>query len=142
ALFFCGLGWYYRSSPVLLLVFAALVGSFLVSYARARGESLGVADADGGAMQRPERILYLGFGVALSPASELLLSPAPHPLHGLAVGALALVALTSLGTALRRSLTIFRTLEPRVPGVRLFGKRLKEQDGKLESPSPRALKAR
>lgn len=142
ALFFCGLGWYYRSSPVLLLVFAALVGSFLVSYARARGESLGVADSDGGAMQRPERILYLGFGVALSPASALLLSPGPHPLHGLAVAALGLVALSSLITALRRSVRIFRALEPRAPGVSIFGRRVKEPDEKLESHSPRALKAR
>jgi phosphatidylglycerophosphate synthase len=105
ALIFCGLAWYYRDTWVLLLVLAALIGSFMVSYARARGESLGVAGADVGAMQRPERILYLGVGVALSPVV-----PPLYIDHVLAVAALALVATTSLGTALRRSTVIFRQL--------------------------------
>jgi phosphatidylglycerophosphate synthase len=111
ALIFCGLAYYYRDSWVLLLVLAALIGSFMVSYARARGEALGAAGADVGAMQRPERILYLGVGVAMSPV-VVAFQPAgaTRPLHVLAVIALGLVAATSLGTALRRSMVIFRQL--------------------------------
>jgi phosphatidylglycerophosphate synthase len=109
ALIFGGLGWYYRETWVLVLVLLALVASFMVSYARARGEGLGAATADVGAMQRPERILYLGAGVALSPILAALEGEA-HPLHLLAVIALGLVAATSLWTALRRTLVIFQQL--------------------------------
>jgi phosphatidylglycerophosphate synthase len=114
ALIFCGLAYYYRMSWVLGVVLLALVSSFMVSYARARGESLGADTADVGAMQRPERILYLGVGVAMSPMVALFESGAdPHPLHLLAVIALGLVAATSLGTAVKRSLVIFRQLSAR-----------------------------
>ena len=121
ALIFCGLGWYYRDSWVLMLVMLALVASFMVSYARARGEGLGAATADVGAMQRPERILYLGTGVAMSPMVAAL-DGGPHPLHLLAVLALGLVAASSLATAVKRSLVIFRQL----------------RDQPLESASPPA----
>jgi phosphatidylglycerophosphate synthase len=50
----CGLAWYYRDGAVLLAVLGALVGSALVPYVRARGESLGVPIRVG-VMQRAER---------------------------------------------------------------------------------------
>jgi phosphatidylglycerophosphate synthase len=111
ALIFCGLAWYYRESWVLFLVMTALVASFMVSYARARGEGLGSTAGDGGAMQRPERVLYLGAGVALSPMLG-------DPLHVLAVVALGVVAGISLVTALYRSLLIYRDIRGRELGVR------------------------
>jgi len=46
--------------------FLALCGSFMVSYTRARAESLGL-DAKVGVMQRPERIVFLGAGALLHP---------------------------------------------------------------------------
>jgi CDP-diacylglycerol--glycerol-3-phosphate 3-phosphatidyltransferase len=46
--------------------FLALCGSFMVSYTRARAESLGLA-AKVGVMQRPERIVFLGAGALLHP---------------------------------------------------------------------------
>ena len=111
ALIFCGLGWYYRSSWVLFLVMIALTASFMVSYARARGEGLGATGGDVGAMQRPERILYLGVGVAMSPVvGAFVFAESDPPLHLLAVVALALVAATSLATALKRSYVIFKQL--------------------------------
>ena len=61
-------------------------------------------------MQRPERILYLGVGIALSPVVAALDGTSGHPLHPLAVVALALVALISVGTAVRRSVAIYRQL--------------------------------
>jgi len=46
--------------------FLALCGSFMVSYTRARAESLGLA-AKVGIMQRPERIVFLGMGALIHP---------------------------------------------------------------------------
>jgi CDP-diacylglycerol--glycerol-3-phosphate 3-phosphatidyltransferase len=48
------------------VTFLALCGSFMVSYTRARAESLGLA-AKVGVMQRPERIVFLGAGALLHP---------------------------------------------------------------------------
>ena len=53
----------YFSSAV---TFLALCGSFMVSYTRARAESLGLA-AKVGVMQRPERIVFLGAGALIHP---------------------------------------------------------------------------
>ena len=47
-----------------LLIFAALVGSFLVSYTRARAEIVGVAMRDG-LFGRPERVVLLGAGLII-----------------------------------------------------------------------------
>jgi len=52
--------------PATLLVIAALGGSFLVSYARARGEALGV-EYGGGLLQRGERILLFIVAALLDP---------------------------------------------------------------------------
>lgn len=46
--------------------FLALCGSFMVSYTRARAESLGFT-AKVGIMQRPERIVFLGAGALIHP---------------------------------------------------------------------------
>jgi CDP-diacylglycerol--glycerol-3-phosphate 3-phosphatidyltransferase len=109
-LVFAGLAIYYRQSLVLHVVLACMIGSYMVSYTRARGESLGVRST-GGTMQRPERIVALGFGLALSPALASFLEPAaPRPLFHLAVAALAFVALSSLGTALWRFGHVFAQL--------------------------------
>jgi CDP-diacylglycerol--glycerol-3-phosphate 3-phosphatidyltransferase len=48
--------------------FLALCGSFMVSYTRARAESLGLS-AKVGVMQRPERIVFLGAGALIHPAA-------------------------------------------------------------------------
>ncbi len=48
------------------VTFLALCGSFMVSYTRARAESLGLA-AKVGVMQRPERIVFLGAGALIHP---------------------------------------------------------------------------
>ena len=61
---FTGLTVYYRDSWRLWLPLAAALGSLMVSYARARGEALGV-DVRIGTMQRPERLFYLGVTIRL-----------------------------------------------------------------------------
>jgi CDP-diacylglycerol--glycerol-3-phosphate 3-phosphatidyltransferase len=50
------------------VTFLALCGSFMVSYTRARAESLGLT-AKVGVMQRPERIVFLGVGALIHPAA-------------------------------------------------------------------------
>ena len=51
-----------------VLAYLALVGSLMVSYARARAEGVGLQAADVGWFQRPERIIVLGVGLLLTPA--------------------------------------------------------------------------
>ena len=70
--FFGGLIYYYRShDQVLFIVLAAIVGSFMVSYATAKAEAMGVA-APRGAMRRGERAAYLIFGAAFTPLSKVV----------------------------------------------------------------------
>lgn len=98
-----GLAWYYRDGWVLFACLLALTGSLLVSYVRARGESLGVKMGDVGMMQRAERIIALGVTTAISPVLEAVLIPTdPHPPHRLAIVGIVLVALTSHATSLQR----------------------------------------
>ena len=64
AMIFTGIAWHVRDKPELLLVIAALAGSFLVSYTKARAEALGVS-CEVGLMERPERIILLVAGALL-----------------------------------------------------------------------------
>lgn len=121
-----GLAWYYRETWVLLPILMAFLGTSLVPYVRARGEGLGV-NIRGGAMQRLERVLFLGVGVALSPILEAALFPEQkHPMHWLAVVGLCFVAVMSNATALSRFRALLKALAPSPkPGKRsnlsLFG---------------------
>jgi CDP-diacylglycerol--glycerol-3-phosphate 3-phosphatidyltransferase len=63
-----GVAWYLASrdgAHAALLPFAVLAASTVVSYERARAESLGFA-ATGGLMERAERMMALGVGLAFS----------------------------------------------------------------------------
>ena len=51
---------------ILVVTFIALCGSIMVSYTRARAESLGF-ESKAGMMQRAERIVFLGFGALVHP---------------------------------------------------------------------------
>ena len=105
---FVGLAVLYRdSAPAVALVAAALGGSLLVSYARARGESLGVV-ANVGVMQRAERLLLVGFGGILDPAVTAWLGWAPGTLL---LGLIGLVAVGATGTAVYRTVWIARRLD-------------------------------
>ena len=66
---FLGIGAYFISIKdyfSLTAAFLALCGSIMVSYTRARAESLGF-DSKAGMMQRAERIVFLGFGALIHP---------------------------------------------------------------------------
>ena len=65
ALLFGGVAWYLSSEyggNIAVLPLAVLAGAMLISYERAKAESLGF-DARGGLMERAERFLLLGFGL-------------------------------------------------------------------------------
>ena len=73
---FFGLVWWYQLSEDLVgvsLAYVAVVGSLMVSYARARAEGIGLEAADVGWFQRPERIIVLGLAFLLTPLSPLVL---------------------------------------------------------------------
>ena len=108
-----GLAWFYatspayRSEPMLAVAMLGVVGTFLVSYTRARAEALGI-DAKVGVMQRPERVTLLS---------------APQAFFGLALGGWVLaavvitLAVTAWITAVQRILLVRRSSlnDPAVP---------------------------
>ena len=105
---FVGLAVMYRASALeLAVVVTALGGSLLVSYARARGEGLGVV-AKVGVMQRAERLLLVGFGGILDPAVTSWLG---WPSGSLLLALLGLVAVGTVATALYRTVWIARRLD-------------------------------
>ena len=62
---FTGYVWFLHDSPWVLTVIAAIGGSMMVSYTRARAEGLGIALA-GGVMQRAERIVLVAGGTLIA----------------------------------------------------------------------------
>lgn len=96
-----GLAVLFRDDPwAVAAVGSALGGSLLVSYARARGESVGVV-CKVGIMQRAERLLLVGFGGILDPSVTAA--------FGWSAGSLllALVALMAVGTV---ATAVYRTV--------------------------------
>ena len=75
ALLFAGAAWYFAgtdSPHKALLPFGVYIAASLVSYQRAKAESLGY-EAKGGLMERAERFIVLGFGLLFSPLFEATL---------------------------------------------------------------------
>ncbi len=105
-----GLSWFYRDTWVLPVIGGLMIASFLVSYVRARGEALGV-DVKVGLMQRPERMVYLGLALALSPILEAIYLPGQaHPFHHLAVWTIVLLTIATALTAAHRLIHTLRAL--------------------------------
>src|SRR6266513_4124712 len=99
-----GLTVFYATNPVhhnvymMVVCLLAIIGTFVVSYTRARAESLGI-DAKVGVMQRPERIVLLS---------------APQALFGLfwngwvLIAIIILLSVTSSITAVQRIAFVYR----------------------------------
>jgi len=88
--------------PVALaFAFAAVAGSFLVSYTRAKAETMGLR-GDVGIGSRAERVVVITGGLVLAPISIWLL-----------VAAIALLTLTAWVTVLQRILHVRRQLRER-----------------------------
>jgi phosphatidylglycerophosphate synthase len=103
--------WARTSTWGVLAAVLALGGSLLVSYARARGEGLGVS-YQGGLMQRAERLVLLALASLLDPVVTPL---AGWPSGRLLLGVLGVIGVASLGTAFHRTVAIARALEREEP---------------------------
>ena len=88
-----------REEVALAFTFAAVVGSFLVSYTRARAEALGIR-GDVGIGSRAERVVVIGVGLALAPWGVL-----PYAIY--------LLTATAWITVLQRVLHVRRELRKR-----------------------------
>ncbi len=105
---FVGLAVYFQAStPALVVVATGLGGSLLVSYARARGESVGVV-CKVGVMQRAERLLAVGLGGILD---RSVTAAAGWGEGTLLLALLVLVAVGTVGTAAYRTVWIARRLD-------------------------------
>ncbi len=82
-----------------LLVYAALVGSIMVSYMRARSEGLGI-ECKVGVMQRPERVALTGLGLIVA-----------HWIPVVMLIALGLITALTVYTAVHRLTHTWRMLE-------------------------------
>jgi CDP-diacylglycerol--glycerol-3-phosphate 3-phosphatidyltransferase len=97
---------------MMVVALLGLIGTFVISYTRARAEALGI-DAKIGVMQRPERIVLLCI---------------PQALFGLALGGSVLmvivfmITLTAWITAVQRIRYVHRVTESRaeVPSIRVL----------------------
>jgi CDP-diacylglycerol--glycerol-3-phosphate 3-phosphatidyltransferase len=104
---FVGLAVYFQAStPALVAVASGLGGSLLVSYARARGESVGVV-CKVGVMQRAERLLLIGLGGILDP---MVAAGTGWNQGTLLLALLVLVAVGTIGTAIYRTIWIAQRL--------------------------------
>lgn len=117
AALFAGIGVYFINTPGqrwpvlgLGLCFAALCGSFLVSYARARAEGLGL-DCKVGLAQRAERIIALGVPTMIWGAGR----------HGwLLLGILLVLTVVNFITVVQRIVHVYRlsaSAEPQTAAV-------------------------
>jgi CDP-diacylglycerol--glycerol-3-phosphate 3-phosphatidyltransferase len=84
---------------MIVFIFAAAVGSLMVSYAKARAEGLGL-ECKTGLLARPERVVILAIGL----------------LTGTTIWALALLAILSHVTAIERIVHVWRATNQPVPG--------------------------
>lgn len=107
---FVGVAWFLSGSRFGVAVSVlAVSASLLVSYTRARGEAVGVTGA-GGVMQRAERLVILALAGLFDAAAATRFQWAPGTLL---TGAVTLIAVGALGTAVYRTYAIARTLAAR-----------------------------
>ncbi|MGD0835973.1 MAG: CDP-alcohol phosphatidyltransferase family protein [Polyangia bacterium] len=111
-LLLAGLAVYFRNMPLAdVICLGAILGAFMVSYATAKAEALGVAPPKG-AMRRAERAVYVIFGCGLAPLWQLLVPSSPR-FATLSLGreapvelAMLVVAVVANVSAIRRMLRI------------------------------------
>ncbi len=110
-LIFLGLAAHFRNSFLFPVILLALAGSLMVSYTRARAEGLGVS-CKVGMMQRPERIVALGFGAMLSSILHMLRGPLGVDAGPALMGfILFLIAVLANYTAVSRMIYVMRILK-------------------------------
>lgn len=110
---FAGYLWFLRDSPWLVAVMSAIGGSMMVSYTRARAESLGVA-LSGGVMQRAERIVLVASGslIAAWYGADADGAGVAEQILGVTM---AICGAASTATAIGRWVVAYRALSRRAP---------------------------
>jgi len=94
-----------------LLIFFCIQGSYLVSYARARGEGLGVSTTSVGLFGRAERLVFLGVGSIVNDLLRMVWPLRPWlEQQGFILGLLLLLALGVHLSALKRMAYVFKQL--------------------------------
>jgi CDP-diacylglycerol--glycerol-3-phosphate 3-phosphatidyltransferase len=114
-LFLAGVAVYYRTHwIVLVLVLAALLGSYMVSYTTAKAEAMSVPPPRG-SMRRAERAVYLLVGAGLTAYTRVAFASQPsHALRELpTLVALSLVAVVTNVSAVQRFAAIAAALRER-----------------------------
>jgi phosphatidylglycerophosphate synthase len=108
--FLAGAAVLFRNSPLTLTAcLLALGASGIISYARAKAESLGV-ELKSGLMQRPERVVMFCFGACFSPLLDGLLPLTLRGQHVVFSITLLLLALLTTHTSVSRTLAGFLAL--------------------------------
>ena len=107
---FAGYAWFLHDSAWVLAVFAAIGGSTMVSYTRARAEGLGLTSIKGGLMQRAERIVLVAGGTLLAGWYGVDDVATAATILG---ATMLLCAVASTGTAINRLITAYRELAAR-----------------------------
>jgi CDP-diacylglycerol--glycerol-3-phosphate 3-phosphatidyltransferase len=113
---FAGYLWFLQSSPWLVAVMSAIGGSMMVSYTRARAESLGVA-LSGGVMQRAERIALVACGslIAAWCGAGVADAEAPAVVAPILGITMLICGVASIATAISRWIVAYRELARRHP---------------------------
>jgi phosphatidylglycerophosphate synthase len=108
---FTGYVWFLHDSPWVLAVIAAIGGSMMVSYTRARAEGLGI-NLSGGLMQRAERIVLVAGGTLIAAWYGGALDTAwlVEPIMG---ATMLICGVASTGTAVSRWIIGYRELVKR-----------------------------
>jgi CDP-diacylglycerol--glycerol-3-phosphate 3-phosphatidyltransferase len=112
-----GLAFYYRDTwSVLLLVLAAIIGSFMVSYSTAKAEAVRVP-APRGAMRRSERAVYLLVAAGLTSVTKVIFADTPtlSLREAPMILAIAIVAGVSNVSVVQRLGAIIQSLRAREP---------------------------
>ncbi len=110
-----GIMGYFMNHWMFWVTGAALIGSLLVSYTKARGEGMGV-DCNIGMMQRPERIMYLSTASLFDPMFKALAVKMGYAdVHYLLILIIIVMAIFTNISWVERMVWIFRELESR-PG--------------------------
>ena len=131
-----GLAVLYRFSAWQMLVpLIALLGSFLLSYIRAKAEALRL-DLPSGAMRRHERIVYIAAALVLGPQMSALAGSPGGVLHPATLVLVGIVAVASNVAAIRLTIAARRRLraEQGEPPPRWSAGSLRWRAGSLGAP--------
>jgi phosphatidylglycerophosphate synthase len=116
---FLALFWYYQDrGSVAVLCGLALCASTLIPYMRAKAETMAITPARS-MLRRPERVVYLGCGVVVSPILAAFVEPGvARPWNHVALLALALIAVLGTVDVVRMGISVRRTLRQRDAAAR------------------------